>query len=186
MDVAGNSVTSTLDVAVAASPPFYLVAIEPDENRGEAGLTIHLMVQFSRAVNPPTLTAHSFFATAPDGTVLPATIVVGQDGVRAWLFFDDPLPGASRITLNVEGSLIRAANDGAYLDANANATPGGSLDAVTLNGDVVITDNASQTIRGGLTLNADLLVDGVNDMNAMAADVQAFLAETVIDGRRKR
>ena len=56
-----------------------------------------------------------------------ATIVPASDGSFAWLFFAQPLPGASTITMHVYGSTILAASDGALLDADGDGTAGGEL-----------------------------------------------------------
>jgi hypothetical protein len=60
------------------------------------------------------------------GTRLPASIVPADDGTFAWLFFTNPLPGASTITLTVDGSTIKAA-DGSLLDAVGMGMPGSKL-----------------------------------------------------------
>ena len=44
----------------------------------------------------------------------------------AWLFFTNPMPGGSTITVTVDGSTIRAA-DGSLLDATGSGTPGSKL-----------------------------------------------------------
>src|SRR4029077_94030 len=63
--------------------------------------------------------------TGPDGGKLAATIVPATDGSFAWLFLTNPMPGASQITLHVDGSRIRALQDGAFLGADVNGTAGG-------------------------------------------------------------
>jgi hypothetical protein len=76
-------------------------------------------------VDPSTLTATSFFAMGSDGVTIPATIVPAADGTFAWLFFTNPLAGASTITINVDGGLIKAAVTQQLLDADGDGTPGG-------------------------------------------------------------
>ena len=49
-----------------------------------------------------------------------------DDGTYAWLFFTNPMPGGSTITLTVDGSTIKAA-DGSLLDAADDGTPGSIL-----------------------------------------------------------
>ena len=89
-------------------------------------MTYRPKVTFSRPVDPTTLTADSFYATDASGAVVPATIVPFADGTAAWLFFNNPLPGASTITLHVQGELIKG-TDGSLLDAADTGTPGSDL-----------------------------------------------------------
>src|SRR5262249_51919173 len=65
------------------------------------------------------------YATDSTGTKLAATIVPAQDGTFGWLFFTNPMPGASTITLHVDGTTLLAAGDGQVLDADGDGTPGG-------------------------------------------------------------
>src|SRR5207302_55303 len=81
---------------------------------------------FSRPIDPTTLDSTNFYATDTTAAKVPATIVRSSDGTFAWLFFTNPLPGASTITLTVDGSAIKAA-DGSVLDAAASGTPGSKL-----------------------------------------------------------
>jgi len=67
------------------------------------------------------------FCQLPDGTKLDATIALAQDGSYALLFFTDPMPGGSTITLHLAGASIRAAADGTLLDADGDGNAGGSL-----------------------------------------------------------
>ncbi len=93
------------------------------------GTTFRPQVFFSRPVDPTSLTASNFFATGPSGTKLPARIVTAQDGSFAWLFLDQPIARWIRtITVHVDGSTIRAAADGALLDADGNGQAGGTFD----------------------------------------------------------
>jgi hypothetical protein len=93
------------------------------------GVTQRPQVNFSRAVNAATLNANSFYATGPDGAKLGATVVPALDGSFAWLFFDEPMPGGARVTVHVDGSKIRAAADGTFLDADSDGNAGGELTA---------------------------------------------------------
>jgi hypothetical protein len=58
--------------------------------------------------------------------VVPATIVPFSDNTGAWLFFTNPLPGASTITLHVQGDKIKG-TDGTFLDAAGTGTAGSDL-----------------------------------------------------------
>jgi len=51
-----------------------------------------------------------------------------MDGSFAWLFFKNPMPGASTITVHVIGDTILAQNGGQTLDADDNGTAGGTLE----------------------------------------------------------
>ncbi|WP_374090612.1 Ig-like domain-containing protein [Methylomicrobium lacus] len=133
-DAAGNATTLIRTVKVDALAPFTITAASPAAGSSDVGVTFRPQVTFSRPVNTDTLTSDSFYATAPDGSKLDATIVPALDGSFAWLFFIQPMPGAAQITLHVDGSKIRAAADGSFLDADADGASGGqfSLDFTTV------------------------------------------------------
>ena len=67
-----------------------------------------------------------FFATDTTGAKLPATIVPADDGTYAWLFLTSAMPGASTITVTLDGAGIHAAG-GALLDAAGAGTAGSKL-----------------------------------------------------------
>ena len=60
-----------------------------------------------------SVNANNFFASDTTGAKLPARIVPAGDGTFAWLFFQGPMPGASTITVTVDGSTIRGTCRGA-------------------------------------------------------------------------
>jgi len=126
-DAAGNVSTVSRSVSLAQLIPFSVSKVTPDTGSADVGTTYRPQVYFSRAVNGATLTDDTFYATAPDGTRLDTTIVPAQDGSFAWMFFNSPMPGGSTITLHLKGSAIRAAQDGAFLDADGDGAPGGDL-----------------------------------------------------------
>jgi|GEM_PF-187621 len=126
-DAAGNATTLIRTIKVDALAPFTITAASPAAGSSDVGVTFRPQVTFSRPVNTDTLTSDSFYATAPDGSKLDATIVPALDGSFAWLFFTHPMPGAAQITLHVDGSKIRAAADGSFLDADADGTSGGQF-----------------------------------------------------------
>jgi hypothetical protein len=126
-DAAGNTATLTRTVTVETLIPFTVTQVTPAAGSTDVGSTFRPKVNFSRAVNPLTLNANNLYATGPDGQKLAATIVPAQDGRFAWLFFDQPMPGGATITVHVDGSAIRAAADGAFLDADGNGAEGGEL-----------------------------------------------------------
>ena len=126
-DAAGNAVTTTLNVTEPALPPLTIVSLTPMMNASDVGVTYRPEITFSRAIDPSTLTSNSFYATDSTGSVVPATIVMTSDDTGAWLFFTNPLPGASTITLHVNGNQIKAQADGALLDAAGTGAPGSGL-----------------------------------------------------------
>jgi hypothetical protein len=126
-DAAGNLATLTRTLVVDALAPLTVTSLTPTDGSDDVGVTVRPQVRFARAVDAATLTADSFYATGPDGSTLAATIVPANDGTFAWLFFTDPMPGASQVTLHVDGSKIRGAADGRLLDADGDGTAGGTL-----------------------------------------------------------
>ena len=126
-DAAGNITTLSRSVTLDALGPFIVSKVTPSAGSGDVGTTFRPQVYFSRAVDPATLTAATFYATGPDGSVLPTTLVPASDGSFVWMFFNGPMPGASQVTLHLKGSSIHAAQGGTLLDADGNGTAGGDL-----------------------------------------------------------
>jgi hypothetical protein len=124
VDAAGNQSTSSVSVTLAAPPALRLEKVWPADGASELGVTIRPRIDFTRAVDPATLVSQSLFVSDAAGNRLPATIVPSADNTFAWLFLRDAMPGGTRMTINVDGSLIRAV-DGQRLDADNNGTPGG-------------------------------------------------------------
>ena len=127
-DSAGNVATSVHNVRQPVLSPFTLTRVTPFMEEIEVGVTYRPQVFFSRAVDPATLTAESFYATGPDGERLPATIVPALDGSYAWLFFTNPLPGSSKITLHLDGAAVRAQSDDARLSINTDGVERTAID----------------------------------------------------------
>ena len=113
----------TLQVLV----PLTIASLTPANGAGDFGVTQRPEVMFSRAVDPATRTASSFYATHPSGNPLAATIIPRAGGTGAAMFFTNPLPGSANVTLHIVGSLIKGADDGAALDAAGTGTPGSML-----------------------------------------------------------
>ena len=124
-DAAGNTATVTRSVTLAAAVPFGIAAAAPAAGASDVGVTFRPRIDFTRPAAVATLTAADLYATDAAGNTLPATVVPADDGSFAWLFFTNPLPGATRITLHVNGDGITAA-DGTKLDADGDGTPGGA------------------------------------------------------------
>jgi YD repeat-containing protein len=127
MDAAGLTTTITLDVNLPEPIPLSLAGVTPLSGSSAVGLTVRPQVFFSRPVNPATLNANNLYATDTTGAKLPATIIPAQDNSFAWLFFADPMPGASIISVHVEGDTILAASDVQPLDADGDGVPGGEF-----------------------------------------------------------
>ena len=100
--------------------PFIVSAATPTAGASEVGVTVRPQVFFSKPVDPSTLNANNFFAKGPDGQKLPATIVPANDATYAWLFFTNPMPGASQVQVTVDGATIRLAGGADLLDAASN------------------------------------------------------------------
>lgn len=126
-DAAGNVTSIVRNVSLAAPIPLMVTEFTPLNGANDVGSTFRPQVFFSRPVNTATLTANSFFATDTTGATIPATIVPSADGTFAWLFFTNPMPGASTITIHVVGNSILAAGDGQALDADGDGLAGGTL-----------------------------------------------------------
>ncbi len=129
VDAAGNASNTSVNVSLAARIPFAITDISPLPGSRDVGSTFRPQVFFSRPVNPASLNSTNFFATDTTGATIPATIVPAQDGTFAWLFFNEPLPGASTITIHVVGDTILAQADGQPLDADQNGVAGGTRES---------------------------------------------------------
>jgi hypothetical protein len=125
-DAAGNTAEQTINVTLSAAIPLQIIAHAPVRGARDVGSTFHPKITFARPIDPATLNAGNFFATDTTGAKLPANIVVSNDGSFAWLFFHNPMPGSSTISVTVDGSAIQAA-DGALLDAAGDGVPGSKL-----------------------------------------------------------
>ncbi len=125
-DAAGNVTTQTLNLSMAAPIPLTVSSVAPTDGDTDVGVTFRPKVIFSRPIDTTTLNGSNFYATDPTGAVIPATIVPSNDGTYAWLYFTNPLPGASTITLTVDGSTIKA-KDGSLLDAAGSGVAGSKL-----------------------------------------------------------
>jgi hypothetical protein len=125
-DAAGNTNTQTVQVSLAGAIPLLITSVMPALGAPDVSVTFRPNVTFSRPINPSTLTNADLYVSGPDGTKLPATILPAADGMSAMLFITNPMPGASLVTLTVDGSQIKAA-DGTLLDAADTGTPGSVL-----------------------------------------------------------
>jgi hypothetical protein len=125
-DAARNQTTDTLHVSLPALPLLTIADVTPMAGAGDVGVTYRPKVTFSRPIDPTTLTGSCFYATDSTVSAVAATIVPFSDNTGAWLFFTNPLPGASTITLHVQGDRIKGA-DGTFLDAAGTGTAGSDL-----------------------------------------------------------
>ena len=105
---------------------FSLVTHLPSNGAGEVGLTFKPQIVFSRPVDKSTLAGA--IQARVGGRVLATTVVPSNDGAFAWLFFDDPLPGSSKVRIVVEGDNILAEGADTALDADGDGEPGGRLE----------------------------------------------------------
>lgn len=161
-DAAGNETSSTLTVSLAGALPLSLVTISPTDGATDVGSTQRPKVTFSRPVDKATVSGASFFAADTTGAKIPATIVVSDDATNAMLFFTEPLPGASTITVTVDGSGIRT-TDGSLLDA---AGIGDSGSVLTIAFTTVNTTSLPGTTLTGILADpgADLKPGTIDDV----------------------
>lgn len=123
-DAASNETSIQLALTLAAPVPLTIASVSPTPGSDDVGSTYRPKIVFSRPIDGSTLSGNNFYATDTTGGRLAATIVPAEDGSFAWLFLTNPMPGASTITVHVDGSSIRAA-DGTALDADGDGAPGG-------------------------------------------------------------
>src|SRR6185295_9437806 len=108
--------------------PLTIDSVSPTSGSSDVGVTQRPRIDFSRPVNPASLTSARLYLSF-SGQTIPATIVPSADDTFVWLFPSQPMPGASLITLTIDGGSnaspgIRTAS-GQLLDADGDGTPGG-------------------------------------------------------------
>jgi hypothetical protein len=162
-DAAGNTSTQTLTLTLAAAIPLIVTDLTPTQGSTDVGVTFRPEVFFSRSIDTTTLNSSNFYAMDTTGTPMPATIVPSDDGTYAWLFFINSLPGASTITLTVNGSTIKTA-DGTLLDADGNGTPGSVLTQTFI--------TVNQAPVPGTTLSGVVADPGLDDQPGTRDDYQ--------------
>ncbi len=160
VDAAGNASTQDIPLSLATEVPFAVSGVSPAEGASEVGSTFRPEVYFTRPVDPDTITSDTFFASDAAGNKLAARTVTSEDGLTAWLFFEDPLPGSNQITLTLDGSQI-AATDGALLDGDGDGDPAGDFFSSFTT--VSTTAVANTSISG-------YIVDPGNDLKPMTSD----------------
>ncbi len=117
LDSQGGIGAAAVTETLAAPIPLTVTTVTPAVFASDVGVTYRPEVQFSRAVDTATLTGDSLYITDTAGNRVAATIVATGDGTGAFLLPVGNMPGGSRLTLNVNGALIRGAADGSLLDA---------------------------------------------------------------------
>ncbi len=127
MDAAGNASQTTRQLTLTLLPQFAITRFTPTDGSQDVGSTFKPQVFFSRPVDPLSLNGNNFYATDISGVKIPAKIVPSRDGSFAWLFFTNPMPGASTITVHIDGKTILAATGGQPLDADGNGAAGGAM-----------------------------------------------------------
>ncbi|MBG6199749.1 Ca2+-binding RTX toxin-like protein [Labrenzia sp. EL_13] len=159
-DAAGNAIRQDIPLTLAEAIPFVLTELLPAEGAGEVGSTFRPEVHFSRPVDPDTLTADTFFLSDAAGNKLAANVKLSADGLKAWLFPAEAMPGASKIALTLDGDNIKAL-DGTPLDGDADGTDGGDL--------LSSFTTVSTTAVAGTTLSG-YIVDPGDDLKPMTVD----------------
>ena len=128
-DAAGNETTVSRMFALDAAAPLTVMALSPVEGAGEIGVTQRPRIDFSRPVDPASLTSSNLFLSF-SGQVVPTRIVPGADGTFAWLFPTQAMPGASVITMTIRGGDSQnpgiRTSDGELLDGDGDGEAGGT------------------------------------------------------------
>ncbi len=161
LDAAGNRSVQDVNVTLDTRIAFTVTEHTPASFASEVGSTFRPQVFFSRAVDPASLNAANFYATDTTGAVIPSTIVPAQDGSFAWLFFTNPMLGASNVTVHVLGDTILAAADQQPLDGDEDGTAGGTL--------TYSFSTVSLTPLAGTSLSGKVVDPGV-DLKPMTFD----------------
>ncbi|ARQ13735.1 PAP2 haloperoxidase-like superfamily protein (plasmid) [Rhizobium etli] len=163
-DAAGNTSAASFGVSLPQLVPLTITNTEPMTGAGDVGVTFRPKVTFSRPVDISTLTSNTFFATDTTGAKISAAIIPFADATGAWLFFDNPLPGASTIKLHIDGNAIKGL-DGTLLDADGDGASGG-----TFTGSFTTVNTA---IVPGTTITGKVLDVGADRQPMTFDDVRA-------------
>ena len=117
----GTQFSASFDIDAAAryfrlrqeiqSDIFTVVTHTPMDGAQSVGVTVKPQVFFSQAVDPATLTSESVYAMGA-GKPLGVRAVPSKDRRSIWLFFEQPMPGASQVEVTLDGTRLRAADDG--------------------------------------------------------------------------
>ncbi|HEY3183437.1 MAG TPA: Ig-like domain-containing protein, partial [Gaiellaceae bacterium] len=127
-----------LPIAVASTAPAAANGISPD---------VHVRATFTRSVDPATLTASTFFITAPDSTTVPGTIAYDDASLTARLLPSAPL--ALGMTYTVR------------LTTGIKSTTGSPLSAP-----VTFSFTTAATAPAPLTVDSTLPTAGASDIGA--------------------
>ncbi|WP_193142998.1 Ig-like domain-containing protein [Meridianimarinicoccus sp. MJW13] len=160
VDAAGNSISQDIALSLVTAVPFVVTDRSPAEDATDVGSTFRPEVHFSRPVDATTLTSSTFYITDTGGAVLPSQVKLSADGLKAWLFPAQAMPGASKVTVHLDGDNIKA-TDGAVLDGDADGAAGGGFASSF---STVSTAAVSNTTITGY------LVDPGNDLKPMTVD----------------
>jgi Ca2+-binding RTX toxin-like protein len=160
-DAAGHVAQKTISVTLEENLAFKITSVTPADGAGDVGATFRPEVFFSRAVDLSTLNSNTLYATDAGGNRLDASIIASKDATSAWLFFDEAMPGASTITIHVDGDAIKAASDGVALDADGDGAAGGDLESSF--------STVSQTIVPGTSITGFVVGPGA-DLKPMTYD----------------
>ena len=161
LDAAGNSSSATIDFTLDELIPFTIQNVTPTPGSVDVGSTFRAQIFFTRAVDTVTLNQFNFHARTASGAIIPANIVPAADGSFAWLFFTNPLPGGSTITIQIDGNTIFAAADAAALDADNDGVAGGTFSYTF--------STVSRVPLAGTSLSGKLVDPGV-DLKPMTFD----------------
>ncbi len=158
-DAAGNSIREDFALILDEPVPFVVTDVSPASGATEVGATFRPEIHFSRAVDPDTVTADTVFLTGAAGQRLPSAVKVSADGLKAWVFPEGAMPGATKIKLAVTDGV--KALDGTALDGDGDGTEGGDL--------VSDFTTVSTTAVPGTTLSG-YVVDPGDDLKPLTVD----------------
>lgn len=114
---AGTSLDSDERPVTVTSSPF----------DGETGVSVHreTVIRFRQPISSGSVVSPTNFQATVAGRRILGRVAVAADRRSATLFYQEPLPGSSRIRIALDTSGIRD-QSGRPLDGDGNATPGGT------------------------------------------------------------
>lgn len=176
VDLAGNETQVSRSVELQRDAlRFTITESMPRNGSGEVGVTQRAQIFFSKPVDPNTLTDNNFFASFA-GEKIPANIVPANDGSFAWLFFSDPLPSNSLVTVSVVGDSIQSL-DGEVLDGDSDTIPGGTHEFQF--------STVSTTALPGTSLSGVVMDPGADNLPGTSDDAPLPGVEVFLLGREQ-
>ncbi len=126
LDLDGNGRTELEDYLDATTPPRPVRIAGTSPFPGEAGVSVNreVVVFFSEPLAADAVVNAANFHAGFGGRRFLSRVELSSDRRKATLFFLEPIPGSTRVTVVFDAAAVRGAN-GLLVDADGDGVPGG-------------------------------------------------------------